>query len=273
MGRLFTTRARPGDYLRQYAQAFSAVEGNTTFYSVPAEATVAAWDAATPADFRFLFKFPRAISHDCGLRGVRDLALAFATAVEPLGKKALFWLQLPPWFDDLKALERFVGELPPALPLAVEPRHPRFFDGEALEVAFDGLLADAGADRVLFDTRELHQLVTTDEALRASQRRKPDLPRRTHALGPRPVLRYIGDPTGEADARTLDDWADRVAHWIEEGRTPLVFLHQSPDDAEAPELARAFHARVQARLPDLPDLPRWAGETEPRQLTLFDDLD
>lgn len=34
-GRFYTAGARPADFLRQYATVFNAVEGNTTFYSLP----------------------------------------------------------------------------------------------------------------------------------------------------------------------------------------------------------------------------------------------
>lgn len=34
-GNLFRNAAKPAEFLAQYAQVFNAVEGNTTFYSVP----------------------------------------------------------------------------------------------------------------------------------------------------------------------------------------------------------------------------------------------
>ncbi|MNV84067.1 hypothetical protein D3C71_1779160 [compost metagenome] len=49
-------------------------------------------------------------------------------------------------------------------------------------------------------------------------------------------------------------WLDKVARWIEDGRTPYVFLHTA-DNRLAPQLARRFHAQLMARLPGLADLP------------------
>ncbi|MDR3454238.1 MAG: DUF72 domain-containing protein, partial [Rhodoferax sp.] len=40
---LYPENARPADFLQLYAQVFNAVEGNTTFYAQPAEATVQRW--------------------------------------------------------------------------------------------------------------------------------------------------------------------------------------------------------------------------------------
>ena len=63
-GSLYTSDARPGDRLEQYARVFNTVEGNTTFYSVPNVATAARWRDAVPSHFRFCFKLPRELTHD-----------------------------------------------------------------------------------------------------------------------------------------------------------------------------------------------------------------
>ena len=49
------------DQLGVYASWCNAVEGNTTFYGLPAPQTVASWAAEAPEDFRFVFKLPRTI--------------------------------------------------------------------------------------------------------------------------------------------------------------------------------------------------------------------
>jgi hypothetical protein len=45
-----------------------------------------------------------------------------------------------------------------------------------------------------------------------------------------------------------------VAAWSTGGRSPIVFTH-TPDNRDAPPLARAAHARVAALVPDLAPLP------------------
>jgi hypothetical protein len=57
-----------------------------------------------------------------------------------------------------------------------------------------------------------------------------------------------------------------VAGWLREGRSPTVFIH-TPDNADAPMLARRFHDEVRARVPSLEPLPEPAQEE--RQPTLF----
>ncbi len=88
-GRFFTKSAKPADFLRQYAQFFNAVEGNTTFYSVPSEEMVSRWLESTPDTFRFSFKFPRTISHYHKLQHCDAEVAEFLKRLEPLGERLL----------------------------------------------------------------------------------------------------------------------------------------------------------------------------------------
>jgi uncharacterized protein YecE (DUF72 family) len=63
-------------------------------------------------------------------------------------------------------------------------------------------------------------------------------------------------------------WAEKVAGWIEEGRTPSVFLH-TPDNIASPELARRFHHQLMTLLPGLPDLPQLDRGPHVEQLGLL----
>lgn len=68
-----------------------------------------------------------------------------------------------------------------------------------------------------------------------------------------PQVRFIGGPDLEANDQFLVQWVEKVAVWIEEGRTPYVFLH-TPDNVRAAEQAMRFHQQLMARLPGLPAL-------------------
>lgn len=56
-----------------------------------------------------------------------------------------------------------------------------------------------------------------------------------------------------------------VAAWIEEGRTPYVFMH-SPYDVLAPRLARAFHRLLCVRVA-VGEMTAWPGEQVGRERT------
>ncbi len=272
-GRLYTRDARPADRLRQYARVFNSVEGNTTFWSVPGPRRVERWCEATPADFRFCLKVPREITHVRMLREIRQPLGDFVRAIEPLRERlGPLLLQLPPSFgpSHLARLERFLDALPPGTACAVELRHRAFFDDPSLAGPCDELLAERGCDRVVMDTRALRAGDPEHPEVLAALHEKPDLPLRPEAIGAQPLLRFVGHPHAPTNEPFLDEWAQRVAGWIAEGRHPFVFVHTA-SNRRTPEVARSLHRRIAARIDvgELPAFPGEAGERANGQLRLL----
>ncbi|WP_214403573.1 DUF72 domain-containing protein [Pseudonocardia lacus] len=255
-GRFLPQALPAGERLRAYAAWCNAVEGNTTFYATPSPDTVAGWAQQTEPDFRFLPKLPRVVTHDRRLTGVDVEMRAFLDAMEPLGPRATaLWVQLPPSFGpaDLDALARFLRRLP-AHRCAVEVRHPDFFHDAGSAARLERVLDDTGAEWVPFDTTVFFAGPPTSEMEQEAWDRKPRLPRRTRALTERPIVRYIGRDSVEETVQGWREWAEVAAGWLREGRSPTVFIH-TPDNADAPLLARRFHDDVRALVPDLAPLP------------------
>lgn len=258
VGRFFTADARSGDYLRQYSSVFNTVEGNTTFYGLPKAETVQRWREDAAEGFQFCCKFPRAISHELRLRNAAAETKELFERLGPLGDKlGPLFLQLPPSFggNDLPVLAAYLATLPPDFAYAVEVRQREFFAKGEIERTFNRLLHERGIDRVILDSRALFSTPPPDDATREAQRKKPRLPTHVIALGPRPLVRFIGHPHLDNNAPFLEPWLAKIAEWIGAGRTPYVFLH-TPSNREAPELARLFHEKLRARL-ELPALPDW----------------
>ncbi|NJC84146.1 DUF72 domain-containing protein [Planosporangium mesophilum] len=254
--------------LRSYAGWCNAVEGNTTFYATPDRTTVASWARQTDPDFRLVVKLPKRITHERRLTGADEEVRGFLDAIEPLGPRAhALWIQLPGSFapSDVPALARFLRRLPAAHRYAVEVRHPAFFDDPRSTRLLEGVLAGADAEWVPFDTTVIFQSPPTSDAERDAWAKKPRTPLRTLALTDRPVVRYLGRDDPERTIQGWQRWIDVTVEWLREGRSPTVFIH-TPDNADAPMLARRFHDDVRARLPELEALP----EPEPvGPLTLF----
>ncbi|MBW8481198.1 DUF72 domain-containing protein [Actinomadura parmotrematis] len=254
-----------GERLRAYAEWCNAVEGNTTFYATPARATVESWARQTGEDFRFLPKLPRTVTHDRRLTGGDAELGAFLRAIEPLGPRTeALWVQLPGSFgpNDLGALAAFLRRLPGGHRRAVEVRHPAFFEDERAATALERVLAPLDTEWVPFDTVVLFERTPTSDAEREAWTKKPRLPRRSRALTARPIVRYLGRDDADLTVQGWAFWTERVAAWLQEGRSPTVFVH-TPDNADALDLARRFHADVRARVPALDPLP------EPEPTTLF----
>ena len=250
--------ARSHERLLSYAGRCNAVEGNTTFYATPARDTVASWAQQTDPDFRFVVKLPKVITHERRFAEVDRALHAFLDAIEPLGPRAhALWIQLPGSFApaDVATLTGFLRRLPASHRYAVEVRHPAFFTDPRSAALLEGILTAADAEWIPFDTTAFFRSPPTSDAERDAWTKKPRMPLRSVALTDRPIVRYLGR---DATAQTIEGWRpwlDVVAAWLREGRSPTVFIH-TPDNAEAPTLARRFHDDVRARVPELEPLPQ-----------------
>lgn len=261
---MWTHRAWPitGDRLRSYSGWCNAVEGNTTFYATPARDTVASWAQQTDPGFRFVIKLPKLITHERRLIGADEQLRTFLDAIEPLGSRThAVWVQLPASFTpaDTGTLAGFLRRLPRSHRYAVEVRHPGFFAGPQ---PLEEVLAGAGAEWIPFDTTAFFRGPPTSAAERDAWNNKPRMPLRSFALTDRPIVRYLGRDDTARTVEGWQQWVGVVAEWLREGRSPTVFIH-TPDNTEAPMLARRFHDEVRARVPQLEALP------EPAAATLF----
>lgn len=266
---LYPADARATEFLGLYSQVFNAVEGNTTFYARPAPSTVERWAQVMPAHFRFTAKFPRDVSHAGDLREQLQSAIDFTRLLAPLGPRVSpYWLQLPAVFGParLAELAHFLDHI--GVPVAVEVRNPRFFARGDEERALNRLLHGRGVERICLDPRALFSCTSREPAVLHAQSKKPNVPARPAAFSQHPQVRFIGHPQLEANEHFLTPWVGKVAEWIEQGRSPYIFLHTS-DNRLAAALAQRFHQRLSERLPGLAPLAELPRAPEVEQLGLL----
>jgi uncharacterized protein YecE (DUF72 family) len=118
-----------------YAEHFTTVEINYTFYRMPNEKILAGWAAQTPPTFRFTLKAPRRITHDARLRDVGELVRGFCSVAATLGDRlGALLFQLPPNLKrDLPLFDAFLDTLPPKVVAAFEFRHDSWHDDGVYE--------------------------------------------------------------------------------------------------------------------------------------------
>src|SRR5713101_557382 len=58
--------------LPYYGERFRSVEINASFFAVPKTSVLEGWAAAVPADFKFVLKAPKQITHVQGLKDAGD---------------------------------------------------------------------------------------------------------------------------------------------------------------------------------------------------------
>ncbi|SKA52600.1 Uncharacterized conserved protein YecE, DUF72 family [Enterovibrio nigricans DSM 22720] len=246
---------KSGERLARYAEVFNTVEGNTTFYASPSHATVANWKAATSDAFSFTFKFPQPITHQMMLRHSDAMVSEFITLMQPLHERIGLWkIQLPAAFgpENLVDLQRFLSAMPAAFKVGVEVRHPAFFAKGDEEKALNAMLIEAGANRIIMDSRPVFSVPPETDALLDAQQKKPRVPVHAIATAETPMVRFIGDPTLNRNDHFFANWLAKIPVWIREGKTPYLMIHTADND-QAPQLAEHFYQLLEKQI-NLPPL-------------------
>ncbi len=163
----YPKKMRPADRLSWYAQHFTMVEVNSTFYSVPDPLLVRQWCDVTPQNFAFNVKLHQLLSHHSTPAKLLPPALqkklrlekntrvalttdtmdavlrAFAPSLEVFrraGKLGVLLLQLSPAFSprkhELNELENLL-QLTGDFQVAIELRNRNWVEGEQLEKTLD----------------------------------------------------------------------------------------------------------------------------------------
>jgi uncharacterized protein YecE (DUF72 family) len=98
-GSFYPEKFSTAKMLPYYAERFTTVEINYTFYRMPNAKILAGWNAETPDGFRFALKAPKRITHDKRLKDVAEPLRYFLDTARTLGGKlGPILFQLPPNF-------------------------------------------------------------------------------------------------------------------------------------------------------------------------------
>lgn len=237
--------------LSAYAQHLSSVEGNTTFYGLPKDETIGQWHQDTPSHFRFCFKFPQSITHQQQLRACREELRQFLQKMAPLQDKlGLLCIQLPQQFSaaEIPTLVQFFSLLPKDFNYGVEVRHLDFFNKQNSEQEFNRALLQHNINRIHFDTRALFAHPADDAVSRKAKDHKPKVPVHAISTAAQPMIRFITPLDWQWGTTYLTPWIKKTVQWLDEGKTPYFFFH-TPDNAQAPELARYFADEIEKLRP------------------------
>lgn len=249
VGPFYPAGMKAREMLEFYAQAFSAVEIDSTYYRVPSAASFASMAERTPKGFLFSVKLPGAATHlpaDATLMPpeVRE----FREAIEPLaesGKLACGLMQFPNSFKPspngekrLRALRRALREMP----LVAEFRHRDWQTHATLELLAELEIGWCNVDMPHFSKllRESSDAVGQVAYVRFHGRNvkqwwRPETP----------DLRY----DYLYSAEELEPWVDRVADLRAEAgvRETLAFFNNHRS-GQAVRNAEMFRAMLEARL-------------------------
>jgi uncharacterized protein YecE (DUF72 family) len=135
-----------------YAEHFSAVEINNTFYRMPEEKTLAKWATEVPDGFTFVLKAPQRITHQKKLAGIEDEVRHLFAVGDSLGPKlGPILFQLPPYLrKDTQKLHDLLEMVPRNRRAALEVRHDSWLADDVYAVLreHDAALCAADTDDV-----------------------------------------------------------------------------------------------------------------------------
>ncbi len=149
-GTFYPSDIRADDMLRHYATRLPTVEINNSFYRMPNEKGLLEWAAHVPAEFRFVLKASRRITHINRLTDEDGSLAYFLRTANVLGDRlgpTLF--QCPPSLrKDVGRLRDFLALVPRTWRAALEFRHASWFDDEVYEAlrAHDAALVTVDDD-------------------------------------------------------------------------------------------------------------------------------
>jgi uncharacterized protein YecE (DUF72 family) len=151
-GSFYPEKQKTAEMLRYYADRFSAVEINNTFYKLPERGMLERWAEQVPPGFVFVLKASQRITHRQRLsvesKETVDYLFGVAEALGPRLGPVLF--QTPPFLKkDVGRLRAFLDLLPAGRPAAFEFRHESWRDDEVYET-----LRARNAAHVCADTEE-----------------------------------------------------------------------------------------------------------------------
>lgn len=225
LGPFYPATMRQDEMLPYYAQCFSAVEIDASYYGVLSPQTVARMNARTPREFRFCFKVPQTVSHppEAGLARVHDDARAFVESVGPIvdaGKFGCALLQFPNGFHPNDRTERYLRAAVDALaPLTLVAE---FRNREWQTPVYFELLRELGVGWCNVDMPSYETLMRPSSDVSSSVGYV-----RFH--GRNASQWWTGDNTTRYEydysAEELVPWADRVADIEERAKTTFAFFN------------------------------------------------
>lgn len=135
-GTFYPHKLPQAQWLQYYAEHFTTVELNNSFYRLPTEQAFQGWHSRSPDGFRYSVKASRFITHVKRLKNVAEAVETFLSRARYLDDKlGPLLFQLPPGMQrDDERLESFLSMLPRRFRYAVEFRHESWLDDTVFDV-------------------------------------------------------------------------------------------------------------------------------------------
>lgn len=251
LGSLYPKKTKEADFLKFYVKEFNSIELNAMFYRVFPKSTVEKWASFADDNFRFAPKMPQIVTHIRRLKNVEKDTEAILESFSGFGDKMghcfmQFDDRFAPNAANIDNLHKYLQSLPKDFKVAVEFRHPDWFqDKVEAEEGWD-MLRQVKASTVITDTAGrrdvLHMRLTTPTAF----------------------VRYVGNDGDTTDYKRMDDWAKRLAKWIDGGVDTVYFFMHTHEEKNSPKLCKYSIERINKEAGLSIPLPKLLDDSEGR---------
>lgn len=142
-GKFYPNHLKKKEWLSFYAQNFSTVEINSTFYHGTNQKIIKSWTQKTPDSFLFAVKAHRYLTHMKKLHEPKDALQRFLNSLPAFQRKlGPILFQLPPgWNKNYRRLEKFIKLLPEKYQYSFEFRNKSWYDQKILNLLQENNIA------------------------------------------------------------------------------------------------------------------------------------
>lgn len=221
-GSFYSKDCTSQNFLNEYSQRLNCVEVSSTFYSPVSIETIKSWKQQVGQGFRFLPKWPKLITHDQYLKYCDDEIKNFCNILEAFDENlGTSLLQLPPKFsvEFKNDLFYFLQKLPNNFKIAIEFRHPSWFENNRLYKKLENYFLKENISTVISDTPNRRDLCHYS------------------FTGSNQVIRFLSDEHDSTDQKRLEIWKDFLSR--NELENSYFILHR-PDNINTAELIKYF---------------------------------
>jgi uncharacterized protein YecE (DUF72 family) len=222
VGSLYPLKTKEKDFLDNYVHHYNSIELNATHYKNYGAETIIKWaEKAGKRHFKFCPKMLNSVTHFGKLTGKEFLTGDFLKNImefkEHLG--AIF-VQFSESFSPKRKEELFeyLATLPKDVEFFVEVRHPDWFSKPEITDELFSTLKKLKLGAVITDTAGRRDCV------------------HMHLTTPSTFIRFVGNSLHKSDYIRIDEWAERIKFWKENGLKELYFFMHMHDEAKSPEL-------------------------------------
>ncbi|MBS0028812.1 DUF72 domain-containing protein [Chitinophaga sp. 22321] len=223
IGKIYPKGTKEANFLGEYVKHFNSIELNATHYQIYGPSTISKWDEkAAGMDFKFCPKVPQSISHFSNLISAGDKTTSFLEGVLAFGSHlGPIFLQMSDKYSPAKReyLYEYLASLPKDLQFFVELRHKDWYEDEAIRMELFNKLRELNVGIIITDTagrRDMAHMYLTI---------------------PKIFIRFVGNSLHPTDYTRIDDWANRIKYWLDNGLKEVYFFMHMHDEAKSPELA------------------------------------